>query len=295
MNGMPGEWTTLLSLVFALGLRHGLDADHLATIDGIARFNAERRRRLSAASGMLFSLGHGAVVVAAALAVAAVAGGWNPPEWLTDVGAWVSIACLSMLGVLNLRGILRAPAGHPVALSGLRARWFRGLACVSRPLGIVGVGAVFAISLDTLSQAALIALAASAAGGWPLVALAGAAFTLGMLVPDGANGWWVARIARSANRRGAAASRVMGLVVGVLSLAVAGLGLAKYFFRDGAAHLAGHPLALSMLVIGIVAAGFAVAVGLSRTRWSRRGAAGEDPSAVGGRSPADGAGYGASA
>ena len=35
MSDLPAEWTALCALVFALGLKHGLDADHLAAIDGI--------------------------------------------------------------------------------------------------------------------------------------------------------------------------------------------------------------------------------------------------------------------
>ncbi|MFL6604692.1 MAG: hypothetical protein ACJ8R9_25615 [Steroidobacteraceae bacterium] len=31
-------------MVFALGLRHGLDADHLATIDGLTRFDLSAGR-----------------------------------------------------------------------------------------------------------------------------------------------------------------------------------------------------------------------------------------------------------
>ena len=63
----------LFVLAFVLGLRHGMDPDHLATIDGLTRFNAAAgRMRLARLCGFLFSLGHGAVVCVAAL----VAGVW---------------------------------------------------------------------------------------------------------------------------------------------------------------------------------------------------------------------------
>ena len=32
---LSNEWIPLLALAFVLGARHGLDADHLATIDGL--------------------------------------------------------------------------------------------------------------------------------------------------------------------------------------------------------------------------------------------------------------------
>ena len=47
--------------------RHGFDADHLATIDGLTRYNARANPRLARMAGALFSLGHGVVVLLVAL------------------------------------------------------------------------------------------------------------------------------------------------------------------------------------------------------------------------------------
>jgi high-affinity nickel-transport protein len=54
-------------LAFVLGARHGFDADHLATIDGLTRGSAHTHPRLARSAGLLFSLGHGSVVLAVAL------------------------------------------------------------------------------------------------------------------------------------------------------------------------------------------------------------------------------------
>jgi high-affinity nickel-transport protein len=40
MHDLPTEWSALAALVFLLGLKHGFDADHLAAIDGLTRYNA---------------------------------------------------------------------------------------------------------------------------------------------------------------------------------------------------------------------------------------------------------------
>ena len=37
MSALPADWFGLLVVVFLLGMRHGMDADHLATIDGFTR------------------------------------------------------------------------------------------------------------------------------------------------------------------------------------------------------------------------------------------------------------------
>src|SRR5437868_3046181 len=99
MQTLPTHWLSLVAVVFLLGLKHGLDPDHLAAIDGLTRFNAVSRPRLSRWSGLLFSAGHGVVVTAIAVAVATVASEWRAPVWLEDAGAWISIAFLTLLGV----------------------------------------------------------------------------------------------------------------------------------------------------------------------------------------------------
>ena len=67
------DFASLLAVALMLGLRHGFDADHLAAIDGMARFNAVERPRLARRTGFWFSLGHGAVVLAVAASVSLMA------------------------------------------------------------------------------------------------------------------------------------------------------------------------------------------------------------------------------
>jgi high-affinity nickel-transport protein len=99
METLPTHWLSLVAVVFLLGLKHGLDPDHLAAIDGLTRFNAERRPKLSRWSGLLFSAGHGVVVTMVAVLVATVATEWRAPSWLENAGTWISIAFLTLLGI----------------------------------------------------------------------------------------------------------------------------------------------------------------------------------------------------
>src|SRR4051812_19439686 len=59
-------------LAYGLGLRHAIDADHIAAIDNVTRSMLQRNRR-SIGVGLFFSLGHSTVVVLASLAVALAA------------------------------------------------------------------------------------------------------------------------------------------------------------------------------------------------------------------------------
>ena len=73
MGILPHDGVALIMVVFMLGLQHGLDPDHIATIDGLTRFNAQLRPHVSRWSGILFSLGHGIIVTLVAAMVAALA------------------------------------------------------------------------------------------------------------------------------------------------------------------------------------------------------------------------------
>ena len=166
MTPLPNDWLALLAVVYTLGLKHGMDPDHLATIDGIARANATRNPRLARWSGFLFSAGHGAIVILVAIGVSVVAQQWQAPQWLDAFGAWISIAFLYALGLLNLYSVFAAPAGVIVPPAGLKSRLLGRLAHVSHPALIAAVGALFALSFDTVSQVALFSLTAKSMSAW---------------------------------------------------------------------------------------------------------------------------------
>jgi high-affinity nickel permease len=102
----------LALVALVLGMRHGIDADHLAAIDAMTRCNAQARPALARRTGLWFSTGHGAVVLAVAFGVALTAHAWAAPGWLEPFGAWASIAMLVLLGVLNLAAWRRSGADN---------------------------------------------------------------------------------------------------------------------------------------------------------------------------------------
>jgi high-affinity nickel-transport protein len=250
----------LVLIVFALGAKHGMDPDHLATIDGLARFNAGRRPRLARWSGCLFSLGHGAVVTLVAAVVASLSGGFEIPRWLEDAGAWVSIVFLALLGACNVAAVFRAPRDQVVASAGLRARLLGRFARTDHPVVIASVGAAFALSFDTWSQTALFSITAQQLAGWTFSVLLGLVFMAGMMAADGLNGLWVARMLARADRRALIASRVMSLVIGALGIAIATLGVARYFSPEFGALMDGSGVYLGIAMLLVVLGSYAVAV-----------------------------------
>jgi high-affinity nickel-transport protein len=239
----------MVALVFALGLRHGFDPDHLVAIDGMTRSTKSRW------CGLFFSLGHGVVVTLVGLAVALAATEWQAPAWLEQTGALISSGVLLALGFANLAMLLRAPRDAGVRLVGLRGRWLaERLARASHPAVIASIGAAFALSLDTISHALLFSLS-----GCMFAALLGATFTLGMVLTDVINGLWVAKMMAATD----AASRWMSAAVAFLCLAMAGgavlKGLVPGEFVPGPA--------LSIASLAVIAAVWGFAVLRSRSAY----------------------------
>jgi len=259
METLPTHWLSLVAVVFMLGLKHGLDADHLAAIDGLTRFNAGRRPLVARWSGLLFSLGHGVVVTTVAIVVATVATEWKAPDWLEIVGTWISIAFLALLGVANIASVVRTPHGETVRPVGLRSRIFSRLTRAEHPVVIAAVGAAFALSFDTISQAVLFSVTGSHVAGWVFAASLGVVFTAGMVATDALNGLWVSRLVRDADERAAAASRVMSLAIGCVALAIAALALARSILPGLDEGIEGLGMAPSVAVAGVVVAAYAMA------------------------------------
>lgn len=264
----PSFATFLPLLALVLGLKHGMDADHLATIDGLTRFNFHAGRiRLARFCGFFFSLGHGIVVCIVATMDSVLFARVSLPQWLDASGLWISTFFLLLLGVLNLHAVFSTPADEMVSVAGFKGRYLRGLNRAASPLPVMLVGALFAVSFDTLSQAALFSSAASQFDS-AFYALAQALFFMfGMMALDALNGLWLAQLLRRADGRARIASRIMGLTVALLSLVVAGLGLSRHFLPQVAAWQQGRELFIGSMVLCVVLASFVFA------RYRQRGAA----------------------
>ena len=257
MGTIHGGIYPLVALAFVLGMKHGMDADHLATIDGLTRFNAAAgRKRLARFCGFLFSVGHGLVVCLVAVATSFLFQQGAVPAWMDGVGVWVSAFFLLSLGALNLYAVFSTPAHEMVQMVGIKGRWLGRLKHAGNPLVIALVGALFALSFDTLSQAALFSTTSTQFGGMAHALLLAVCFMAGMMVTDAANGLWISHLLQRADASARVASRIMGITVALLSLAVAVLGLSRRFFPEAAAWQEGRELFIGMAIVLVIAASF---------------------------------------
>ena len=101
-------------LAYSLGLRHAIDADHIAAIDNVTRKLMQEGKR-PVAVGFFFALGHSTVVVLASLAVALTANALSDKlaayrEIGGIVGTSASALFLFLIAIANLivlRGVYR--------------------------------------------------------------------------------------------------------------------------------------------------------------------------------------------
>ncbi|WP_322034026.1 HoxN/HupN/NixA family nickel/cobalt transporter [Paraburkholderia sp. J76] len=171
-------------LAYSFGLRHAVDADHIAAIDNVTRKLMQEKKR-PVAVGFFFSLGHSTVVILAAVAVAlattAIQSRFdNFKEVGGIIGTLVSsffLFALALMNFLILRGIYRAwkhvrSGGAYVdddfdmllANRGLVARLFRPLfRLVTRSWHMYPIGFLFGLGFDTATEISLLGIAATQA------------------------------------------------------------------------------------------------------------------------------------
>ena len=289
-------------LAYSLGLRHAVDADHIAAIDNVTRkFMAEGRRPVSV--GLLFSLGHSTVVVVGSMLIAgaavALARHLNSVRQIGGlIGTLVSTCFLFAIAAVNLvvlrstwRAFRRVRRGETYAANeldlllsgrGLLARVFRPVfRMIERPWHMYVLGLLFGLGFDTATEIGVLGIsAAEASKGLPLWAIAvfPVLFAAGMSLIDtadnllmlGAYGWAFVRPIRKLyyNLTITGVSVLVALGVG----GVEALGLvaehthSKGRFWDVVAVLNGSFGVLGYVVVGVFVASWAVSVAVWRWR-----------------------------
>ncbi len=285
--------TAVMAYVF--GLRHALDADHIAAIDNVTRkLVAEKQRPLTV--GLFFSLGHSTVVIIlSALVALGIMRTRHDFPVLEKMGTLVGtgVSALFLLGiaaanVLVLRQVLGhfravrggskiAPQGGPVGpLAGLLRPLLNS---VDASWKMYPIGFLFGLGFDTATEIGLLGIAAAAAmHHLPLwgIMLFPALFTAGMSLVDtldgvimsNAYGWAMIHPVRKVyyNIAMTGLSIILALVVGLLeSLDVVRSQWKLHgWFWGVIGGVTGHWETLGLLMVLLFMAGFAAALLLYR-------------------------------
>jgi high-affinity nickel-transport protein len=247
--GIPDDLLSLALLALLLGIRHGFDADHLAAIDGLTRFNQQTRPKLARIAGCLFSVGHGLIILPVSVFAAIFSKSFSVPEWLNGFGTWMSIIILLSLACLNIFSALNTARDEIVTIKGLRGSWISRLVNISNPFAMLAVGALFAFSFDTLSQAALFAVISNKFQMWQIALGMALLFVIGMLATDGLNGFFISYLTQRSDQTAKIASRVMALSVSGVSILVAVVSIASETSTSFDAWREGKEMWLGVIVM----------------------------------------------
>ena len=208
-------------LAYAFGLRHAVDADHIAAIDNVTRKLMQQGQR-PVGVGLFFSLGHSAIIVLMSAGVAFAAS-----EVTARVDSWKAIGgiistsasalflfALALVNIFVLISVYRTfqavKRGEPFAEDdfdillnsrGFLSRIFRPLfRLVTKSWHMLAIGFLLGLGFDTATEVALFGISsAQAANGvsFSAIMVFPALFTAGMSLVDttdgvlmlGAYGW----------------------------------------------------------------------------------------------------------
>ncbi len=237
-------------LAYGFGLRHAVDADHIAAIDNVTRKLMQQGQR-PAGVGFCFSLGHSTIVcgLSAAVAISAVAikSRFTAFQAFGDIAGTLISACF-LLTIAAINGLVliaifrtfrRVKAGGAyedeeldllLARRGFFGRLFRFLfRLVNHSWQMYPVGILFGLGFDTATEVGLLGISAAEASKglavWSIMIFP-ALFTAGMCLIDttdsllmlGAYGWAFAKPIRKLyyNVTITAVSVLVAVVVGGL-------------------------------------------------------------------------------
>jgi high-affinity nickel-transport protein len=289
-------------LAYSFGLRHAVDADHIAAIDNVTRKLMQEGKR-PVGIGFMFSLGHSTVVVLGSAAIAATA---LALQHRMDgarlvggvIGTLVSALFLFGIAAVNIvvltsiyRAFVRVRNGARyvdedfdmlLASRGFLSRLFRPMfALIRRSWHMYPLGLLFGLGFDTATEIGLLGIsAAEASKGLPLwsIMVFPALFAAGMSLIDttdnilmlGAYGWAFIKPVRKLyyNMTITFVSVVVALVVG----GIEALGLlAGQFHWNGlfwgtVLKLNGNFGALGYFIIGIFALSWILSIAIYKWR-----------------------------
>jgi len=289
-------------LAYSFGLRHAVDADHIAAIDNVTRKLMQEGKR-PVGVGLMFSLGHSTIVF---LGTAGIAAATLALQHRMDaarvvggvIGTLVSSLFLFAIAVINIvvllsiyRAFVRVRNGAPyvdedfdmlLASRGFLARLFRPMfAMIRRSWHMYPLGVLFGLGFDTATEIGLLAIsAAEASKGLPLWSVLAfpALFAAGMSLIDttdnilmlGAYGWAFIKPVRKLyyNMTITFVSVVVALIVG----GIEALGLlAGHFhlsgtFWDLVLKLNGSFATLGYFIIGVFALSWVISIAIYKWR-----------------------------
>jgi high-affinity nickel-transport protein len=289
-------------LAYSFGLRHAVDADHIAAIDNVTRKLMQEGKK-PVAVGLMFSLGHSTIVIAGSIAIAGTALALQHRfdgvrEIGGVIGTLVSTLFLFGIAIVNLvvlrsvyRTFARVRRGEPyieedldllLSNRGFLSRLFRPMfAMIRRSWHMYPLGFLFGLGFDTASEIGLLGISAAEASKglslWSILVFP-ALFAAGMSLIDttdnilmlGAYGWAFVKPIRKLYYNITITSVSVGVALVVGGIEALGL-LADQFHPQGLFWTLVNRLnenfgLLGYFIIGVFAVSWVISIGIYKWR-----------------------------
>ena len=300
-SGDPVKLGTAL-LAYTLGLRHAVDADHIAAIDNVTRKLIQDGKR-PITVGFFFALGHSMIVLIAACLIAFTVGALAHFENFSRIGGVIATAtsAIFLFAIAATNLVILRSVWHRFEIvrkegkyseydldlllggRGLLSRLFRPLfALIRHSWQMAPLGFLFGLGFDTATEVTLLGLAgAQAAHGvsFASILIFPALFAVGMALIDttdgvlmlGAYEWAFVKPIRKLyyNMTITGVSAFVAITVG--GIETTALIAQKFELSGGgwslAGSLAGHFNALGFAIVGLFVAAWTISYFIYR--WKR--------------------------
>lgn len=260
-EGLGASFAASLLLVGMMGFRHGFDADHIAVVDGMTRARQLQGFWTSRLVGAQFAFGHSGTILLASILLHGQSAAL--PQWLDGAGMAISTCFLLAIAASNLAHAARQPSAGPRPLGPFAAALMR---VTGRQLHPALVGMAFAISFDSMAQAAFFASRGGQFSGMGAVALLAAAFGLGMMAADAANGALLNWFASRSDRLARHASRFSSGFIALVALATVSAGLARELHQDFATAWESLGVWAGVSLVALTSAVYSARIALQKAR-----------------------------
>jgi nickel/cobalt transporter (NiCoT) family protein len=289
-------------LAYSFGLRHAVDADHIAAIDNVTRKLMQDGKR-PVAVGFMFSLGHSTIVVVGAAAIAGTAIALQRHfDAIRNVGGLIGtivsalfLFAIAIVNMIVLRSIYRAfvrvrrggayvEEDFDMLLGdrGFLSRIFRPMfRMITRSWHMYPLGLLFGLGFDTATEIALLAISAAEASKglsfwstlvFPVLFAAGMSLidTTDNILMLGAYGWAFVKPIRKLyyNMTITSVSVIVALVVG--GIEALGLVAGHFHFKgalwDAVARLNDNFGTLGYFIVGLFVLSWVVSIAVYKWR-----------------------------
>jgi nickel/cobalt transporter (NiCoT) family protein len=215
-------------ILLILGLRHGLDPDHITIIDGYTYRLHLSKSLWTRWVGTLFTFGHGIMVTLIALTLCILKNNFEMPPVLDVIVEWTSTVMLFFIGVSNVIMLTQKKQGQ---VSGLR-KWLlpKSFSTNVTPVTVIVTGIIFGFIFDTSSQIAAFGYAISVSNQWFYAIIGGVVFSLGLIMTGTCDSLLLSKLLKTFDQKKIQSHRFkLNILITIMCFAIPFYKVLSYF------------------------------------------------------------------